>query len=114
MSYTFLLQNKQKELVMIKALITEEQWFISSESNKSHNHPNGSLEPILSYCSVLMSELNRVSVNKLTKDLLTVLRDFSPFLCAEKNTYISLALASAAERTSASSAVWELYGDSAA
>jgi hypothetical protein len=99
---------------MIKALITEEQWFISAESNKPHNHPNGSLEPILSYCSVLISELNRVSVNKLTKDLLTVLREFSSLLCAEKNTYTSLAIASAAERTSVSPAVWEIYGNSAA
>ncbi|MBA2652324.1 MAG: hypothetical protein H0U73_08675 [Tatlockia sp.] len=48
-----------------------------------------SLEPMLGYCSKILPELNKDDSEKLTEDLLSVLKDFRPIF-KSKNQQSSL------------------------
>jgi hypothetical protein len=50
------------------------------------NNCGENLEPMLCYCSKIITELNSEDTYRLTEELLTVLKDFRPVLKVDKKS----------------------------
>ena len=69
---------------MVETLTLKEHWLIPRAPESYTNHHGESLDSLLAYCSIMLSELNRAKAYRLSEDFLDVLKDISPHFRKER------------------------------